>query len=422
MTRDDPAEPRPRWGLTRYVAAATPARTADGGGVVAIVLIVTTSGGPAWLAGLLGAAITAPHLLGPFVARRLDTAPDGRSVIALACLIHGAMLAAAVLLYRHAPVAVPALLLVLSGLVGPFLTGGISSRLPAIAGPSQHSQRRAQGWDVATYGLGGTIGPSIVAIISAWSTPTVAALLLAGGTVIAAGIVRLLPFAAPATDAGEVPKPLQTLGIMLTTGPLRRTLYLTVIVALSVAVLPITAVSSTASLGAAAVAAGALVAAYGLGNLAGSAGVMIHPLKGEADKLMTRLALVIAAALTAVLLAPNVWLAVACYALAGIANAYFFAATLAARSEYSPIEARGQVFVWVGALKITAGSAGTAAAGAVVGTSLHLPLILATSITVLAVIGSATERKALLGVGSRVGKHLTKPSGTRRREKLPTRP
>jgi hypothetical protein len=33
-----------------------------------------------------------------------------------------------------------------------------------------------------------------------------------------------------------------------------------------------------------------------------------------------------------------------------VANALFLAATLAARSEYAPIEARGQVFSWVGAL------------------------------------------------------------------------
>jgi len=58
-----------RGGLVRYVAAATLARTADGGAVVAIVLMVTTSGAPGWLAGLLGACITAPHLLGPLVAR-----------------------------------------------------------------------------------------------------------------------------------------------------------------------------------------------------------------------------------------------------------------------------------------------------------------------------------------------------------------
>lgn len=161
---EDPPDTRPptggaRGGLARYVAAAMLARTADGGAVVAIVLLVSTSGAPGWLAGLLGAAITAPHLVGPFIARVLDTTRDGRTVIAWACIIHGVTLAAAVLIYPHTWWIVTALLLIASRLVGPLLTGGISSRLPAIASPDRRSQRRAQGWDVATYGIGGTIVP-----------------------------------------------------------------------------------------------------------------------------------------------------------------------------------------------------------------------------------------------------------------------
>jgi hypothetical protein len=360
--------------------------------VVAVVLIVTTSGAPGWLAGLLGASITAPHLVGPFLARRLDTARDGRNVTAIACLIHGAALAAAVLAYPLVPPVITALLLMLAGVTGPFLTGGISSRLPAIAGPSQTSQRRAQGWDVATYGIGGTIGPTVVAVVSVWSTPTAAALFLAGATFVAAALVRLLPAAQP-TSFADAPRPLRTLRILVTAGALRRTLYLTMIVALSVAVLPIVAVSSTAELGEAAGAAGALTAAYGLGNLAGSVGVMIRPLRGSADRAMTMLALIVAVALAAVLAAPNLLLSVVAYAAAGIANAYFFAATLAARSEHAPAAARGQVFVWVGALKITAGSAGTAAAGAVISGGTHLPLALAVAMTVAAVAGSALDRR-----------------------------
>ncbi|MCV9996183.1 hypothetical protein OIU93_18055 [Paeniglutamicibacter sp. ZC-3] len=154
-----------RGGLARYVVAATLARSADGGAVIAIVLLVTTSGSPGWLAGVLGACITAPHLLGPFVARILDTARDGRSVIALACMAHGVTLAAAVLLYPVVWPVITGILLIASGLVGPLLTGGISSRLPDIAGPDRSSQRRAQGWDVATYGLGGTMAPSLVAAV-----------------------------------------------------------------------------------------------------------------------------------------------------------------------------------------------------------------------------------------------------------------
>lgn len=148
-----------RFGLARYVMAAALARTADGGAVVAIVLLVTTQGGSGSLAGFLAACITAPHLLGPFVARRIDLADDGRKVIAFACVLYSFALAAAVLSYGHTPAILTGLLLSMSGCCGPLLTGGISSRLPAIAGSDQHSQRRAQGWDVATYGIGGTIGP-----------------------------------------------------------------------------------------------------------------------------------------------------------------------------------------------------------------------------------------------------------------------
>lgn len=376
------------------MVAATLARTADGGAVLAIVLLVTTSGAPGWLAGLLGAAITAPHLLGPFIARRLDTARDGRTVIAGACLLHGATLAGAVLLYPLTWPIVPGVLLVVSGLVGPLLTGGISSRLPAIAGPDRLSQRRAQGWDVATYGIAGTIGPSIVAAVSAWADPAAAGLMLAAATFVAATFVRLLPCAPPAAHPAEVPSPARTLRMMTASGPLRRTLYLTMVVALSVAALPIAAVASTGRLDIdSAAAAGVLTAAYGLGGLAGSAGVMVRPFTADADRLMTWLAVAVAGALIGATLASTFTLALATYAVAGVLNSYFFAATLAARSEYAPHQARGQVFVWIGALKITAGSAGTALAGVLVTGAAQLPLALAATLIAVAVAASMLDRR-----------------------------
>ncbi|MEX5271828.1 MFS transporter [Kocuria sabuli] len=361
--------------------------------MLAIVLLVTTSGAPGWLAGLLGAAITAPHLLGPFVARRLDTAQDGRTVIAGACLLHGTTLAAAVLLHPLTWPIVPGLLLIASGLVGPLLTGGISSRLPAIAGPDRLSQRRAQGWDVATYGIAGTIGPGIVAAVSAWANPAAAGLMLAAAVFVAAAFVRLLPCAPPAAHPGEVPSSGRTLGMMAAFGPLRRTLYLTMVVALSVAALPIAAVASTDRLDIDHAAAGLLTAAYGLGGLAGSAGVMVRPFTADADRLMTWLAVAVATALIGATLASTFPLAVATYAMAGVLNSYFFAATLAARSEYAPRRARGQVFVWIGALKITAGSAGTVLAGILVTGAAQLPLALAATLIVVAVAASIIDRR-----------------------------
>ncbi|MDR6436524.1 hypothetical protein J2790_001645 [Paenarthrobacter nicotinovorans] len=379
-------------GLARYVLAATLARSSDGGAVVAIVLLATTSGSPGWLAGILGGCITAPHLFGPLIARVLDTARDGRTVIAWACVIHGVTLAAAVLLFPLAPPLIPAMLLIASGLVGPLLTGGISSRLAAIAGPGRTSQRRAQGWDVATYGLSGTIGPSLVAAVSAWANPATAALILAGFTFVAAAVVKLLPSSPPAAVASEVPRPGRTLLMMISSGPLRRTLYMTVVVAMSVAALPITAVASTGGLGVVPAAAGLLTAAYGLGALLGSAGVMIRPLRTDADPLMTWLAAAVGIALCGAALAGTFPTAVAAFACAGVLNSYFFAATLAARSEYAPPAVRGQVFVWIGALKITAGSAGTTLAGALIAPAATLPLYLASGVVILAVVTSLLDR------------------------------
>uniref|UniRef100_UPI002F91765A hypothetical protein n=1 Tax=Streptomyces sp. NBC_01562 TaxID=2975879 RepID=UPI002F91765A len=79
--------------------------------MVAVVLLVTSSGGSGTLAGVLGACITAPHLLGPFVARPLDLARGGRKVIAAACLLHATALATGALAYGHAPAVLTALLL-----------------------------------------------------------------------------------------------------------------------------------------------------------------------------------------------------------------------------------------------------------------------------------------------------------------------
>lgn len=375
-------------GLARYVAAASLARMADGGAVVAVVLLATTRGDSGGTAGLLGACLTAPHLLGPFVARRIDLADDGRKVIALACVLYAAALTAAVASYGHTPLAITGLLLALAGLCGPLLTGGISTRLPAIAGGDQRTLRRAQGWDVATYGIGGTVGPSIVAAVSAWATPALAAHCLAAATFLAAALVLRLPYAAPAHGGHpqQVPGALRTIALIGRDAQLRRTLYMTVLVAFSMAALPITAVQMSATLGVPAATAAAMTAAYGIGNLSGSIGIMLRPLHGSPDRLMTLLAGCAMVGLCGILLSPGWRTMLAMFWLAGTVNAFFFAATLAARTEYAPFNARGQIFLWVAALKITAGSAGTAAAGALTGWNARAPLLVGVGLIGAAVL------------------------------------
>src|SRR4051794_10045416 len=175
--------------LARYLLAATLARGADGGAAVGLVLLATSPAtglhDGAAVGGLLAAALTAPHLLGPWVGRRLDQARDGRIVLAAACVVYGAALAAAALLLGRValPLVVPPV--VVAGACGPLLTGGLSSGLAAIAGGEWG---RAEGWDAITYGLAGTLGPALVAALAAATTPLAAVLTLAAAALAAAAV------------------------------------------------------------------------------------------------------------------------------------------------------------------------------------------------------------------------------------------
>lgn len=352
--------------IATYLVAAAVARMSDAGAVIGVVLLLTDAGYPGAVVGLLAACITAPHLAGPFVARSLDLVADGRRVIAAACVVYALMVSSAALVQPFTHPAVVGLLLATAGTCGPLLTGGISSRLPAIVGDGQVRQRRAQGGDVATYALGGSAGPALVAAVSAAANPRIALVVLSVGTLLAGALIMLLPrdTRPRAADGAPAPGPLASLRAIGRSGPLRRTLLLTVSVAFGVAALPVVAVRAAGEFGISPATGAALVSVYWLGNLAGSALLAVRPLRGAADRAMAVIAAALAAALPVVLLAHGAEALVVAYAIAGVMNSHFFAATLAARTEYAPAGLRNQVFVWIAALKITAGSAGTAAAGA----------------------------------------------------------
>ena len=132
--------------LARYLAAATLARGADAGAAVGLVLLAVSPAAGlhhgVGTGGLLAAALTSPHLLGPWVARRLDRARDGRRVLAAAFAAYGIALAAAALGLGRLPFPVVLAAVVAAGACGPLLTGGLRAGWRA---PRGERARRARG-------------------------------------------------------------------------------------------------------------------------------------------------------------------------------------------------------------------------------------------------------------------------------------
>jgi MFS family permease len=360
-----------RAGLVRYLTAATLARSADGGAAVGLVLLALS----AWpgrhgslVGGILATCLTAPHLLGPVLARRLDNARDGRGVLAVAFGGYAVAIGAATLTVGRVPLAVTAALVVLAGLCGPLLTGGLSSRLAALVPVEERAQRRAQGWDAVTYGVGGTAGPAAVAGLAALAGPYVSMSTLAASAAVAALAVLTLPPKTRSNGGRDAAMPVaRALRMMATTGPLRRLTYATLLTAMPLGAMSVLSVASGEHLKRSSVAGAVLAASFGLGNLAGSLVMTAFPATGEPERLITRWAFILGLGFALCAVIPGYPPAIAAFALVGALNAPFFTATLAARSAYSPAEARAQVFVSSAGLKVAAQSLGTAAAGALLG-------------------------------------------------------
>lgn len=406
-----------RSAFARYVLAATVARGADSAAAVAVVLMVlspqTSVSSPGPAAGMLSACLTAPHLVGPFLGRRLDLARNGWKVISAACLIYGTALAAAAFAIGPAPLWGPGLLLVIAGASGPLLTGGFSSRLPTLVRADQRDQRRAQGWDAATYGIGGTVGPAAAAAVSGATTPMTAVLAVAAAALLAAVLTMTLPQVSARRIEPEapVPGPGQVLRLVASTGALRRTVYVTMALAMPGAAIPIAAVGMAPRLEVGTADAALLTAAFGLGSLAGSMARMVVPLRGSAENAVIGYAAAAGAAVAVAALVPVFPCALVVFGVAGVLNSLFFTATLASRTEYAPDTARAQVFIWTAALKVTAAAVGSALAGSLISVDARLPLV-AGGVLAVAAAGAAgygshwarrqrgRDRKASNGEGS----------------------
>lgn len=372
----------------RYLASATLARTADAGAGVGLVLLAADQGRAVVIGGVLAAGLTFPHLCGPLLARLLDRSPDGRGILAGFFALYGGALAAATLSFGAVPLAVSLLLVGVSGLSGPILTGGMSSRLASLVPPE--GLRRAQGADAVTYGVGGSAGPAAVAVLAAATSPAVALLVLSAGALVSAVLVLRLPLTGRRPEAARTPSPLRrVLATIARTPGLRRATIATLAVQLVGGTLVVLGVGLSRQLGFGPHGGAVLIAVLGIGNLVGSLAVTARPLRGSADRWLAGLSVLIGALILLAGLAPAYWMALLAFALTGLVTGPHFTATLAARTDYAPPGDTAQLFVTMSALKIGMQSLGTAAAG-LFGTGGVRAGLIGGGLLVVAVIGVLT--------------------------------
>lgn len=386
--------PRPRGlSLAVYLASATLARSANGGAPVAMVSLTLGTHRGAALGGALSALLTAPNIAGPWMARWLESVRDPRRMLASGFAFYGLALAAGALLLGHAPVGVPAVVVTLGGLCDPLMTGGLSSRLALIVAGDERTQRRAEGFDAATYGVSAIIGPAVVAALTAVAGPLPAILAL-GAAAVSAGLLLLLlsPAQTRSAAAGAAMAVRDTVKTVAGVGPLRRITIATMITALSTGGVMVIAVVLGRGLGHSAGAGAALAAAYGVGTLGGAVLAGAFPLTGEPERRAIRLIAVNAVALGLCAAAPDYAVALLLFALAGAASSVLFTATLAVRSIYSPPAARAHVFVIMAGFKVAAASAGTAVTGTLIGIGPRLILLADGVVIAVAALLAAADR------------------------------
>jgi len=381
-----------RRGVVGYFIAACLVRAADAAAIVGVVLLGRDEG-LGGLTGVLAACLTIPHLAGPVVAQVLDRTRAKRAVISAAAALYGAAVLAAVALIGPAPFAAAASLLV-AGACGPLLTGGLSSQLAGIVSDRPVALRRAQGMDALTYGVAGTAGPAAVGALAASLSPGAALTAAAAMAGVGAGAVWLIP-----VRVGENRRPVadssvaRSLSYLWRVPGLSRATVATAVTAIPLGAVPLIALATVETLERGPASLALLTAANAFGGFVVSLLLIAFPLRGEADRLVRYGTFAVVAALAAGAAIVGMPSAVVVFGVVGAATGLLFAASLAARTAYSPPGAQAQVFTSIAALKGVCGSLGTAVTGAVLPVGSAAIFLMATGLALLAALALLLDRR-----------------------------
>ncbi len=376
-------------GLARYLLAATLARMATGGSAVAIILLASSYGAEGKIAGMLAACLTAPHILGPVYGRWLDKSQNPQLIIAGASFLFSGFFQLAIFGFTSQMLWLTIMALLICGTCSSFIMGGLSTQLADLVSSDLAAQRRAQSCDTLTYGVGLTLGPMLIALLTAsYATEfTVATLMCLPA--LAGLIILYLPKPKKHPDNKQAQASLgfrQVLKIMRQSGQLKRTLTMTSAASFSVAALPVLAIY-LGQLWLQSKESGAyLVTGYGIGCICGALLLMLRPMASEALALLRNIGAALLVTLLLVAASQSFIAGLFSYWLCGVINSIFFAITLAARREYAPKQGAAQIYMWVAAAKISAASLGTFVAGLLLDQSLSLAILSACAVLALSLV------------------------------------
>ncbi|MFC7303737.1 MFS transporter [Streptomyces monticola] len=391
--------------MRTYLAGAATARAGDEMAEPALLLAGLAATGSVTAGAALLAGLTVSAAVGgPVVGALLDRSARPGRLLAAALALYALALAAILGALGRLPFAVLVLVAVGAGLLGPALSGGWTSQLPAVVLPE--ALPRANGLDAMTYNISGLVGPALAGAVAAALGAPAAVVLSAALIFLAVPAAWTLPARRPAArgQGGTSLAADLTAGFraIIRVRPLARATVVSVIscagAGMLVACSPLLGERTFGAAGHGAlllsgVAASALTANALLARFPHPAcpHTPCPPRPGPDTVLWCGTTLLAVALLLAATGHPA--LVVAAALVAGAGEGPQLAALFAIRHREAPERLRAQVFTTGASLKITGYSLGAALAGSLASRSLTGALVAAAGVQALALAAYALLRR-----------------------------
>lgn len=414
---------RKRYSLRFYLTGAVAARAGDEMSGPALMLAAFALAGSAVNASSLLAGITISAAVGgPVLGALLDRAGRPGCLLAGALVLYAAGLGTILVGLGRLPFGVTILIAVLTGLLGPALSGGWTAQLPRVVLVDRLP--RANALDAMTFSVASLAGPALaggVAETLGAPTAVVASVVLIAVALPAAWMLPARPRPAQGAQTTSVISDLAA-GMRVIVGrlALARATLTSVVSCIAQGILtaciPLLGERVLGGAGRGAV----LLSCAAISALLANAVLVRFPGSVAPDTIIWASALVQAAALVLAMWGHPVVLIVAVL-IAGIGEGPQLAALFAVRHREAPEHLRGQIFTTGASLKITGFALGAAVGGPTVTWSLPGALALAVGVAVLAALAFfAVPSAAVNSSGNRAttAGHLRTPRPRTRRPAL----